>query len=300
MNLKKLQTFVLVTQKGSFSDAAKSLNLSQPAISSQIKGLEEDLEVRLVDRSSNSIELTSAGHYVYEMGVQILEKCEELVNRAKSFQDPLTGQLSVGASTIPGTYLLPKWIRSFHERFPQLFIKNEISDSLEIQTRLINKKVDVAITGAYMDSPLIVSKPIQSESLVLVTPKDHPLSNSSSNPNLTELISYPMVLREEGSGTRLAMEKGLSDSGINIKELNVVAHFGSTEAILAAVEAGLGISFVPKWAAAQAAKEGRISVLTTNETLQQTYYLSFLKGSETIPKISEFISHIKNYVSLIS
>ncbi|WEG14608.1 selenium metabolism-associated LysR family transcriptional regulator [Pullulanibacillus sp. KACC 23026] len=293
MNFKRLQSFVLVNQKGSFSEAAKSLKLTQPAISSQIKGLEDELGVRLLDRSTATIQLTSAGDFVYEMGVQILEKCEELEKGAKSFQAILAGQLSVGASTIPGTYLLPKWIGGFHERFPQLLIKNEISDSLEIQSRLINKKVDVALTGAYMDSPLILSEPIISESLVLVAPTDHPLKQQSKIP-LDELINYPVVLREEGSGTRLAMEKGLSAAGIQLKELKVVAHFGSTEAILAAVEGGLGISFVPEWAALQPAKEGRISLVTTHETLQQTYYLSFLKGYETQPKLYEFISYIRS------
>ncbi|GGH81458.1 DNA-binding transcriptional LysR family regulator [Pullulanibacillus pueri] len=293
MNLKKIQTFVLVIKKASFSEVAEILGVTQPAVSSQVKGLEKELGVRLLERHSTYVEPTVAGRYVYEMGQQLLEKWQELETGIQHFPQTLTGTIRIGTSTIPGTYLLPHWIGGFHQRFPQMNILNEVSDSREIESRLLNKKVDIAVTGAPIVSKNIVSEAIAADALVLIAPKDHPLGKLTAPVQLSDLVMYPFVFREEGSGTRSRMEIEMSNHGLNLQDIQIAAQFGSTEAILTAVEVGIGISYVSKWAAVQAVKADRVQLIPTVNTFQQTYYLSYLRGQEEIPRIKEFVEHIK-------
>jgi DNA-binding transcriptional LysR family regulator len=290
MNLKKIQAFVLILEKRSFSEAAECLGLSQPAVSNHVKSLEQDLGVRLLDRVSSSIQPTPAGNYVYSMGRQLLGQWHEMEEGVKNFHGILTGNLKIGASTIPGTYLVPKWIGKFYELFPRVDMINEIADSEHILNRILNRQIDIGITGAKSNSPEIISELVATDSLVLISPAGHPLVSSTYDKNPCDLLQYNFVLRESGSGTRKSMEEGLKGCGIQSNELRVVAQFGSTEAIIAAVEEGLGISFVSNLAARPAVNAGRVQLVSIMETFSQGYYLSYLKGRHDHPIIKEFVS----------
>ncbi|WP_040207437.1 selenium metabolism-associated LysR family transcriptional regulator [Neobacillus jeddahensis] len=292
MNLKKIQAFILIIEKQSFSEAAESLGLTQPAVSSHIKSLEKELGVKLVERASSTIQLTPAGSYVYSMGRQLLEKWNELTDGVRSFQGSLNGNLRIGASTIPGTYLLPKLIGPFYEHFPKVNIINEIADSEQILARILNKQIDIGITGAKSNLDKMISELVATDSLVLISPNFHPLVASTNEGNPVDLTKYNFILREAGSGTRKSMEEGLKGFGIQIDDLRIVAQFGSTEAIIAAVEEGLGLSFVSKLAATPAVKAGRVQLISTMETFTQRYYLSYLKNRQDNPIIKEFIKMI--------
>jgi DNA-binding transcriptional LysR family regulator len=289
MNLKKIQAFVLVLEKRSFSEAAESLGLTQPAVSSHIKSLEKDLGVRLLERAS-SIQPTPAGSYVYSMGKRLLEKWNEMEQGVQSFHGTLTGNLKIGASTIPGTYILPKLIGTFYELFPKVNMINEIADSEQILSRLLNRQIDIGITGAKSSSPEIRSELVATDALVLISPNRHPLVSSIYENNLCDLPQYNFVLREAGSGTRKSMEEGLKGCGIQVADLRIVAQFGSTEAIIAAVEQGLGISFVSKLAATPAVNAGRVQLVSIMESFSQRYYLSYLKERHENPILKEFVN----------
>ncbi|MBY0095788.1 selenium metabolism-associated LysR family transcriptional regulator [Mesobacillus maritimus] len=289
MNLKKIEAFLLIVEKNSFSIAAESLGLTQPAVSNQVKSLEHDLGVKLIERGSSSIQLTPAGNFVYQQGKQLLEMANDMQEGVKSFQGVLTGSLRIGASTIPGTYLLPKWIGQFYHLFPKVEVINEIADSKQNLEWLMDRHIHIAVTGDKSDSPEMISELVATDSLVLIAPKGHPLTLSPLNQNQGSLVQYPFVLREIGSGTRKSMEAGLNLLGIQVKDLQVVAQLGSTEAIIAAVEAGLGISFVSSFAARPAMEAGRVQQIPIEPTFQQRYYLSYLKGKQENPLIGRFI-----------
>jgi len=167
MNLKKIETFLLIIEKRSFSAAAESLGMTQPAVSTHVKSLEQDLGVKLIERGASTIQPTPAGNYVYHHGRQLLELAHELEEGVKSFQGVLTGKLRIGASTIPGTYLLPKWLGRFYQLFPKVEVINEISDSKQILERLVDRHIHIAITGDKIDSPEIHSEQVATDSLVL-------------------------------------------------------------------------------------------------------------------------------------
>lgn len=299
MNLKKIQAFILVLKKESFSEAANEIGISQPAVSSLIKGLEKELGVTLLERTSASLKPTPAGQFVLEMGQGILDKWTEIEEGVKPFQNTLNGTLRIGTSTIPGTYLLPRWLGGFHQNYPYIKLVNEIADSGEIFHRLMTKKVDVAITSSITAAPLVTSEILATDALVLIAPVDHPILESNTKVDSGNLVTYPFVFREIGSGTRQAMEEKLTGAGVHLEDLKVVAQLGSTEAILSSVEAGLGLSFVSKWAAFPAVKAGRVKMVPTTDVFTQTYYLSYFEGYEKLPRLKEFINYIKNQSPVI-
>ena len=293
MNFKRIQAFLLVIEKGSFSAAAESSGLTQPAVSQQIKALEEELDVSLLERTSLGLRPTPAGNYVYKMGLQLFEQWREMERGVHAFQETLTGTLVIGAGTIPGTYLAPRWIGRFNRLFPKVDIIVEVDDSGAVLSRLLNQKVDIALTGAKAEAKEIQSEPLVHDSLVLVSPKNHPLGTTDYLKDPCDLTPYPFVVREQGSGTLKTMEAGLERCGLSLQDLRIVARLGSTESLLSAVEHGLGISYVSRLAAIPAIKAGRVQLVSEMEPFGQTYYLSYLKARKDYPILKEFISLIR-------
>ncbi|HEX7064570.1 MAG TPA: selenium metabolism-associated LysR family transcriptional regulator [Bacillales bacterium] len=291
MNLNKIRAFLSVIDKGSFSEAAEYCGRSQPAISQQIKSLEEDLGIALLDRSYSAVQPTPAGNYVYKMGRQLLDQWEEIEKGVHAFQGTLTGALKVGASTIPGAYLLPHWIGQFHQLYPKVALTIESGDSREILSQLHNRQVNAAIVGSKPDSANLISRPVVDDSLVLISCKGHPVASSYAQ-DPCDLVDYDFVIREEGSGTRKAMEEGLARCGLQVSDLNVAARLSSTEALIGAVEQGLGISFVSKLAATPAVQAGRVELVSVIEPFSQTFYFSCLKSRQEDPLIKAFTSVI--------
>jgi DNA-binding transcriptional LysR family regulator len=292
MNLKKLEAFISVIEKKSFSDAASALKGSQPAISLKIKSLEDELGIELLDRSHSGIQPTPAGNHVYKAAKEILQRWEHLEDDLRGFQDTLTGTLTIGASTIPGTYLIPIWIKEFRQLYPNVDVTIEISDSKTILNKLLNHQVDVGITGLHEQSNKIISKPVASDSLVLIVPNE--ISYSQSNElDFHQLKRFDIVLREEGSGTRKEMEEFLSENGYSLADFKTSVSFGSSEAVISAVEAGLGISFVSKLAADPAARANRIKIVETLKPYQRSFYFSVLSETVNRPVIREFTDLLK-------
>jgi DNA-binding transcriptional LysR family regulator len=293
MNFKKLDAFIMVVEKNSFSEAAAALKSSQPSVSLKIKSLEDELGFELLDRGASVIRPTSAGLLVYSAAKDIKTRWKTLEDNLSEFQGTLTGTLSIGASTIPGTYLLPSWIKKFRTLYPKVDVKINIGDSKKVLDQLQNHQIDAAIIGMKVDSRLLTSKPIASDSLVLITPEGHPLINAES-PDFAETQQYDFVLREEGSGTRKMMEHYLGEKGLSLDDLNVAVSIGSTESVIAAVEAGLGISFVSRLAAMPAAKAGRISIISNFEPYEREFYLVAHSDAENRPLIKQFTEAVKD------
>ena len=287
MNFRKLEAFITVIEKKSFSDAAAALKGSQPAISLKIKSLEDELEIELLDRSHSGIQPTPAGTHVYIAAKVILQKWEQLEDELRGFHEKLTGTLTIGASTIPGTYLIPSWIKKFRQLYPKVDVAIEISDSKTILNKLLDHQVDVGITGLLEQSNKMISRPVASDSLVLIIPNEFSYSQSNEL-DFTQLKQFDIVLREEGSGTRKEMEEFLSRNGYTLADFNTSISFSSSEAVISAVEAGLGISFVSKLAATPAARAKRIKIVETLEPYQRSFYFSVLSESENRPIIREF------------
>ncbi|MEW6574504.1 MAG: selenium metabolism-associated LysR family transcriptional regulator [Bacillota bacterium] len=257
MNLNWFKTFVSIAHTGSFSRTARDLNLTQPAVSKHVAGLESLYGVQLIDRSRRSLTLTEAGSALLPFAQNILATVEQAAQEIASFSDILKGRLAIGASTIPGEYVLPQIIRRFRKQYPQVSINLEIADTGKISRRVIEDNLSLGAVGALKSVNGLKAIPFAEDELVLVLPPDHPLARKKVV-GASALIGQDIVWRESGSGTRQTVEEGLRNAGIDLENLRIVAEIGSTEAVLAAVEAGMGISFVSRWAAEDRVKNGRL------------------------------------------
>lgn len=293
MNLKKLEAFIMVVEKNSFSEAAAALKSSQPTVSLKIKSLEEDLGIELLDRGAAGIRPTPAGMLVYTAAKDISKRWTSLEDELREFEGTLTGTLTIGASTIPGTYLLPGWIKTFRNLYPKVEVRVEIGDSKKVLDKIHANQVDVGIIGLKEDTRLMISKPIAADSLVLITPVGHPLAESQKT-GFADLKQYEFVMREEGSGTRKMMEEYLAVNGISSTDIRTAISMGSTEAVIAAVEAGLGISFISRLAAQPAAKAKRIQIIDQFEPYQRAFYLITQADNQNRSIIKQFAETISS------
>ena len=291
MNFKKLEAFISVLEKRSFSEAAAALKSSQPAISIKIKSLEEEFGIELLERGRSGVHPTRAGILVYQTAKEIMGRWGQLEDDLLGFQDTLTGTLTIGASTIPGTYLIPGWIKKFRTLYPKVDVKIEINDSRKILNKLFDHQIDVGIVGLHQQSAKMITKAVASDSLVLIVPVEHEISQSS-HLDFNLLKKYDLVLREEGSGTRKEMEEYLEINGSSLADFNSSISIGSSEAVISAVEAGLGISFISKLAAVPAVKANRVKMIETLKPYQRNFYFSTLSESENRPIIREFTNFL--------
>ncbi|MGO4886535.1 selenium metabolism-associated LysR family transcriptional regulator [Anaerobacillus sp. MEB173] len=289
MNLNHLRAFVKVVQTKSYKEAAHLLSVSQPAITQRIQLLESHFQKKLLNRDSEGIQLTSQGEVVYKQSQIILKLWDNLENDLLGQE--ASGKLSLGASTIPSEYFLPAIIRNYRTRFPDVSIQMCISGSQEVIKWLLNHTVDVTVTGKPEEHPKIVSFPLLNDELTIIAPLDWDLTDSVT---LQELIKLDWIIREPNSSTRRVWEENITKSGYHIDMFKIAGQMGSTEAVIAAVEAGLGISAISSLAAKRAVQFERVQeVLIKDFCAGRTFYVSCLKDQVEQPIVASFISYIK-------
>lgn len=287
MNLKRLRTFVQVVDKRSFSEVADIQNITQSGVSRQIKTLEKEVSIQLLNRNTALVELTPAGRYVYKKSKALLEQWDQLVQECQGMKDELTGRLRIGTSTIPATYLIPRILKNCQEKYPRVEFCMKTGDSSEILNQLENQTIDVALVGMNPGSPELESTLIAEDRLVLIG-NDPDLTMSSAE----EIQTQPMILREKGSGTRVAMDRALSSHGVDLDHLNCAIEVSSTDAVLAMVEAGVGISFVSHLALKE---NGRNNVYPLYEIpTDRGFYLTAHQKRRYHPLVQTFVEETLN------
>jgi DNA-binding transcriptional LysR family regulator len=241
LTIHQLEVFAAVAAEGSFSAAARRLGLTQPAVSLQIRGLEEHFGRLLLDRSGRAVRLTDAGQEVRGYALRVLALLSDLESAVRSEATAPAGRLHVGSSTTPGDYLLPRLLAAFRERYPHVQLSVEVADTAAVLNHLLKQQCDVGLVGGVGHSERLEFVPFAADELVLVAPVGHPLAQAGTVlPN--ELHRWAFVLREEGSGTRAAVERALEQLGLT--SLPTATVLGSSEAVKRAVLAGVGPAFV--------------------------------------------------------
>ena len=262
MNLRLLEIFCTVYREASFSGAAQRLGLSQPTVSGHVKALEDFFGVPLFDRLGRSIQPTQAGILLFEHGQKIIDLKQLTLETMSSYLDRLEGRLALGASTIPGEYILPRVVGRFREQYPGIRISLEIHDTREITDRVADGTLQAGFVGAMLDEqPHLQFRPFGADTLTLVTPTGAGWQRQSEVITLEEIRTLPLLFREVGSGTRLALEGWLEDHGLPLSELNIVAELGSTAAIKEAVKEGVGAAFLSTYSTRRAVEVGWIQRL---------------------------------------
>ncbi len=292
MEIKQLEIFCAVVEKKGFSAAAEVLNMAQPTVSFQIASLEEELGTRLLDRSGRITILTKSGEILYRYAIQILGLASEARQALHQLNGLLWGEIAMGASTIPGEYILPGILQRFRTAHPGIAIDMSIGDTRTIIKRVIDAELEIGIVGASEKNEKLAFTRFVKDQLVLIAPagnnwfKGNPVSPD-------ELIGVPFILREEGSGTRKIMEQKLGERGISPGSFNLVMSLGSTEAVKHAVEEGAGVSIVSEKAVQNEIKLGLLEVIDISGIeLARDFFIVHRKNkilSPAVEALSQFL-----------
>lgn len=282
MNLKQLEAFVQVSESGSFSKAAKELFLTQPTISAHISSLEKELNVRLFIRNTKEVSLSDDGKDLYRYAKQITDLEKAIEERFYMDSDDGKHFITIAASTIPAQYLLPKVLMCYRERYPKEQIKIMETDSSEVVTQVVDHMVDVGFTGTVLEKKHCKYIPFYKDELAVITPDtpEYRIMKEQNRDDIDWIKRKPLILREEGSGTRKEAEKQLKNAGISMEALDIVASIANQETIKKSVKQGMGITVLSRLAAEDedgllifpipGADEGRDINLVYNKNYQMT------------------------------
>ena len=282
MNLKQLEAFVQVSESGSFSKAAKELFLTQPTISAHISSLEKELNVRLFMRNTKEVSLSDDEKDLYRYAKQITDLEKAIAERFYMDSDDGKHFITIAASTIPAQYLLPKVLMCYRERYPKEQIKIMETDSSEVVTQVVDHMVDVGFTGTVLEKKHCKYIPFYKDELAVITPDtpEYRILKEQNRDDIDWIKRKPLILREEGSGTRKEAEKQLKNAGISMEDLDIVASIANQETIKKSVKQGMGITVLSRLAAEDedgllifpipGADEGRDINLVYNKNYQMT------------------------------
>lgn len=241
VNFHQLHIFHTVAEYGSFSAAAQSLKMTQPAITMQVQALEEYFGAKLFHRTTKRVELSDAGKVLLPYARQAITLMRETDQAMADYTKMLSGRMQLGASLTIGEYILPRLLGPFAHEYPDITISLKVLNTSQIIEEIIQHQLTFGLVEAPTEHPDIHSDVVLSDELLLIMPRDHPLS-AADIPTFDQVLEYPFVLREQGSGTRQVMEDEMRRKGYDPAKLRIVMELGSTGAVKSAVEAGLGLS----------------------------------------------------------
>lgn len=264
MNLKQLESFTLIIESRSFSQAAKKLFLTQPTISSHISLLEKELNTQLLIRTTKDVYPTEDGKKLYTYAKQILN-LQNTIFQEFNVRSEESNLLTLGASTIPEQYILP-------EVLPKYISKNKSElkilqgDSSEVIDKVLNKEVEVGLVGTQIENSSLIFEPFYKDKLVIITPiNDKYVKMKEEGFHINDLLKEPIIMREEGSGTRKEIREFLKLHNFDINNLNVIATINSIEAIKKSVQNNMGISIISNLAVNDFAKDNKVLVFEFKE-----------------------------------
>lgn len=257
LNLHQLHTFQIVAKHCSYVRAAEELHFSQPAVSAQIRLLENALGVKLFEQIGRKTHLTQAGEELYLYSQKIFSVIDETMEVMEALRSPQYGRLSVGADTTVGSYLIPGLLGKFRQSFSAVEISLEVLNRASLVEALLSNRVDMAVMGAVPDDAPVEIEPIAYNPLVLIASPGHRLAGRSDIP-IKELGREHFLLRESGSGTRAALETALKEAGV---PLHISMQVGNNSAIKQGVAAGLGIALISRVALDMELETNRLIIL---------------------------------------
>jgi DNA-binding transcriptional LysR family regulator len=288
---RRLSVFYTVSRLGSFTKAAHHLHMTQPAVTFQVKQLEEQFNTRLFDRNHNQITLTEAGEVVFNYADRILNLYEEMESSVGELTGEMRGVLLVGASTTIGEYLLPRVLGAFRGAYPAMKVRMNVGNTRDIVHQVENNTIDIGIVEGKVQNSNLVIRECRPDQMVAIFPVDHPLADKEwVTP--ADLLEYPFILREEGSGTREVLANYFREAGADPNQLEIAMELGSGESVKGAVESGLGISVVSEATVRKEARLGTLAVRSLEPTLERAFSFVHQKQkfrSQAVERFYEFI-----------
>jgi len=291
---RRLQVFQTVARLLSFTKAAEELHMTQPAVTFQVRQLEEQFNTRLFDRTHNRISLTEAGKRVYDCADRIFEVYAEMDNAVRELTGDISGVLILGASTTVAEYMLPALLGDFKEQNPEVTIRLKVANTDGIVSMVENNTIDLGVVEAPVNNKNLVVEKCRMDQLVVIMPPGHALVNESSI-SLEKLIQYPFICREEGSGTREVMIEHMNDEGLNTSDLNVAMELGSLEAIKGAVEAGMGVSILSRATIGKELRLGTLVAINLDPPINRPFSFVHQKQKFRVRAMEELLSFARAY-----
>jgi DNA-binding transcriptional LysR family regulator len=262
--LPHLETFSKAAESNSFTAAAQALGLTQAAVSQRIQALEKTLGESLFQRRGGRVLLTEAGQKLYAYAQRILDLHREARREITGWDAPLAGELLLAASSIPGEHLLPALLADFGRRYPHVRVRAEVHDSMAVVGQVERGEVHLGLAGRKVEKKHLEYRFLAHDRMVLVVPPRHPLSGRKKV-MVKQLIAYPLVLRESGSGLRHCFEKSLERAGQSLADLRVALELGSNEAIKEAVLRGVGLAILSAYAVQKEVAAGQLRALEVRD-----------------------------------
>jgi LysR family transcriptional regulator, low CO2-responsive transcriptional regulator len=247
MDTKQLAAFCAVVERKSFSQAAERLGVTQPAVSLQIRSLEQRLGRQLLDRSGRRVEPTEAGLRLYASAQRLLQAEEQLLEELESGDEGVvSGNLELGASTGPGGTVVPVILCEFQERQPDVHVRLSVSDTQTVIAQVAERELELGIVGAGRRHRGVTFEPFFRDEVVLAVPAAHPFAGKAMT--LEQLRDEPLIVMQEGAGVRQVLEDELRTTGVRLRDLDVRLELGLQESVRSAVLAGHGVTFISRLA----------------------------------------------------
>jgi DNA-binding transcriptional LysR family regulator len=247
MDTRQLAAFCAVVERKSFSQAAERLGVTQPAVSLQIRSLEERVGQQLLDRSGRRVEPTEAGRRLYRGAQRLLALEQQLLeDMAGDAEGPLRGQLAIGASTGPGGTVVSVLLCEFAEANPDVTVELSIFDTQRVVDLVAARELELGVVGATPRNRSVAYEPFFQDEVVLVCPPEHPFAGRTIT--LDDLRAETLIVMQEGAGVRQVIEAELRQAGTRLRDLGVRLELGLQESVKSAVEAGYGVTFISKTA----------------------------------------------------
>ncbi|MEN8169579.1 MAG: LysR family transcriptional regulator [Pseudomonadota bacterium] len=291
---RRLQVFHTVARQLSFTKAAESLHMTQPAVTFQVRQLEEYFNTRLFDRTHNRISLTDAGQRVYEYADRIFSLYAEMENAVRDLTGEVSGVLMLGASTTIAEYMLPALLGDFKAKYPEVSIRLQVANTDGIVSMVENNIIDLGVVEAPVSNKNLVVDNCRMDQMVLAVPPSHELADKDSVA-ITELNNHPYICREEGSGTREVMLEAMNAAGGNPANLDIVMELGSPEAVKGAVEAGMGVSILSLATIDKELKLGTLVAVNLDEPIERPFSFVHQKQKFRLRAMEKLLDFAKNY-----
>jgi DNA-binding transcriptional LysR family regulator len=293
MELNQLRIFCAVVENKSFSRASEAVFLSQPTVSLQIRALEQELGTRLLDRQGREVSVTGSGKLVYGYARKILQIADEAKQAIAQLKGLTMGEIIIGASTIPGEYILPGLLAEFKGKYPGIEINLVIGDTKAVIQKVLDNEVEIGFVGQRESSEKLVFRSFAIEKLVLIAPVNSPWSKYNQI-TVGELKKAPLILRESGSGTRGTVERRLRELGVKEADLNIAMRAGSTAAVKKAVESGAGVSIISERAIVNEIKLGLLKkVPIKGLEMEREFFTVYRRGRSHSPSTEALIKFLE-------
>ncbi|MEW5756649.1 MAG: LysR family transcriptional regulator [Pseudomonadota bacterium] len=294
MSDRRLKVFHTVAKLLSFTKAAEALHMTQPAVTFQVRQLEEQLNTRLFDRTHNRISLTDAGERVYGYATRIFDLYDEMENSVRELTGDISGVLLIGASTTIAEYMLPALLGDFKRMYPDVGLRLKVSNTDGIVSMVENNVIDLGVVEAPVANKNLAVELCRMDKLVVIVPHGHPLADKGKV-RIPDLLGYPYISREEGSGTRDVINGYLKLNGYDEGELNTIMELGSPESIKGVVQAGIGITIMSETTLSKEMALGTLVALDLEPALERPFSFVHQKQKFKQRAMDELLNFARDY-----